>query len=54
MLMSERAENNASQGRTYIPRLSCDERMNEYSYKTYVQKNPNLSPALKKAFQLMV
>ncbi len=54
MLIAEQAENNASQGRTFIPRLSCDKRMNEYSYKNYVQNNPNLSIPLKKAFQLTI
>jgi multiple sugar transport system permease protein len=54
MLLAEQAENNESQGRTYIPRLSCDKRMNKYAYQTYVKDSPNLSASLKKAFKLMI
>jgi len=54
MLQEERAENNASQGKAYIPRLDSDTRMNEYSYKNYIINNPNLSTPLKNAFRLMV
>jgi multiple sugar transport system permease protein len=52
MKLNEAAENNASQGRVYLPRMTCDTKVNDYMYATYVAGNPNLSPALKDAFRL--
>ncbi len=51
-LLAEAAENNASQGRVYIPRMSCDTKLNDYMFDTYVRRNPNLSASLKSAFKL--
>ena len=52
MIMAEAAENNASQGKVFIPRLKCDTVLNTYLYQEYVLKNPNLSDSLKEAYKL--
>ncbi len=48
----EAAELNASQGRTYIPQISCNKDFNEYMFNTYVKDNENLSDNLKSVLQL--
>lgn len=52
MKTAEAAENNASQGRVFIPRMRCDTVLNEYMYQEYVLKNPNLNASLKRAYKL--
>ena len=52
LMLQEAAENNASQGRAYIPRMGCDTRYNEFMFNTYVKASPNLSPDLVQAMRL--
>ena len=52
MLMAESAENDASQGKNYIPSLNFDNDLNEYAYKKYIQNNPRLSENLKQGYRL--
>ena len=52
MLMAEQAENNASQGKPYIPTLEYDNDLNEYAYKKYVLNNHQLSENLKQGYRL--
>jgi len=54
MLMAETAENNASQGRSYIPTLEYDNELNEYAYKKYVINNHQLTPQIKKGYRLCI
>jgi multiple sugar transport system permease protein len=49
---NEQAENSASQGRAYVPRLTCSMPLNEYLYTTYVSNQPNVSAGLADAFKL--
>jgi len=52
MLMAETAENNASQGRSYIPTLEYDNELNEYAYNKYVLNSHQLSPQIKQGYRL--
>lgn len=50
--LAEAAENSASQGRVFLPRMGCDTLLNEYMFTEYVARNPNLSDDIKAAFRL--
>ncbi len=52
MLLAENAENNASQGKSFIPALEYDNDLNEYAYKKYILNNHRLSENLKQGYRL--
>jgi len=52
MLLSEAAENNASQGRAFIPQIGCNTNFNKYMFDAYVKNNENLSENLKSVLRL--
>lgn len=50
--LAEAAENSASQGRIFLPRMGCDTVLNEFMFSTYIAPNPNISADVKAAFRL--
>ncbi len=54
MVIAEKAENNASQGKSFIPVLEFDNDLNEYIYDKYIKYNHQLSEQLKKGYRLTI
>jgi len=52
LFYNEQAENSASQGRPFLPRMTCSMPLNQYLYTTYVSNHPNVSAALASAYKL--
>ncbi|MCX7847951.1 MAG: extracellular solute-binding protein [bacterium] len=50
--LAEAAENSASQGRVFLPRMGCDTALNQFMFQEYVLRNPNISTDVKNAFRL--
>jgi multiple sugar transport system permease protein len=54
MVIAENAENNASQGKSFIPILEFDNDLNEYIYQKYILNNPQLAEPFKKGYRLTI
>jgi len=54
LAIAEKAENNASQGKSFIPILEFDNELNEYIYNKYILNNPQLGEPFKKGYRLAI